>query len=132
MHDSSSSSATLPTAGSSRSACRRSAGSPREAPALTKGSTRCADYSRRWDADAPLVVVFDDVHWAETIFLDLVEHVAESARGAPILLLLCMARPELLDIRPHWAGGKLNATTVLLEPLSESQCMELVSNLVGR
>ena len=78
----------------------------------------------------PLVVVFDDVHWAETTFLDLVEHVAESARGAP-LLLLCMARPELLDVRPRWAGGKLNATTVLLEPLSESQCMELVSNLVA-
>ncbi len=78
----------------------------------------------------PLVVVFDDVHWGEKTFLDLVEHLADWSRGAP-LLLLCMARPELLEVRPGWAGGKLNATTVLLEPLSESECMELVSNLVG-
>ena len=78
----------------------------------------------------PLVVVFDDVHWGEETFLDLVEHLADWSRGAP-LLLLCMARPELLELRPSWAGGKLNATTVLLEPLSDSECMELVSNLVG-
>ncbi|MGI8480347.1 MAG: BTAD domain-containing putative transcriptional regulator, partial [Gaiellaceae bacterium] len=77
-----------------------------------------------------LVVVFDDIHWAESTFLDLVEHLADWSRGAPILLL-CMARPELLEVRPSWAGGKLNATTVLLEPLSNGECMELVSNLVG-
>lgn len=77
-----------------------------------------------------LVVVFDDVHWAESTFLDLVEHLADWSRGAPILLL-CMARPELLEVRSSWAGGKLNATTVLLEPLSDSECMELVSNLMG-
>jgi DNA-binding SARP family transcriptional activator len=77
-----------------------------------------------------LVVVWDDIHWAEATFLDLVEHLAEWLRGAPILLL-CMARPELLDARPTWAGGKVNATTVLLEPLSDTECRELVSNLVG-
>ncbi len=77
-----------------------------------------------------LVVVFDDIHWAQTTFLDLVEHLAEWSRGVPILLL-CMARPELREVRPTWAGGKLNATTVLLEPLSDSQCRELVSNIVG-
>ena len=77
-----------------------------------------------------LVVVFDDVHWAEATFLDLVEHLADWSRGAP-LLLLCMARPELLEVRRNWAGGKLNATTVLLEPLSRTECVELVSNLVG-
>jgi len=78
----------------------------------------------------PLVVVFDDVHWGEETFLDLIEHLADWSRGAP-LLLLCMARPELLEVRTGWAGGKLNATTVLLEPLSDRECMELVSNLVG-
>ena len=57
----------------------------------------------------PLVVVLDDLQWAEATFLDLVEHVADLARGAP-LLLLCLARPELLDARRGWAGGKLNAT----------------------
>ena len=56
------------------------------------------------------------MHWGEETFLDLVEHVADLSRDAPILLL-CMARPELLDRRPAWAGGKVNATSVLLEPL---------------
>ena len=54
-------------------------------------------------------VVFDDIHWGEPTFLDLVEHVADWSRDAPILLL-CLARPELLDRRPSWGGGKLNAT----------------------
>ena len=78
-----------------------------------------------------LVIVFDDVHWGEPTFLDLVEHVAEWARDAPILLV-CLARPELLEVRPAWAGGKLNATTALLEPLSEDECGLLIQNLVGR
>jgi DNA-binding SARP family transcriptional activator len=80
--------------------------------------------------ERPVVVVFDDIHWGEAMFLDLVEHLADWSRGGPILLL-CMARPELLDIRPNWAGGKLNATSLLLEPLSEAECTELVANLVG-
>ena len=65
----------------------------------------------------PLVCVFDDLHWGEATFLDLVEHVADLSRDAPILLL-CMARPDLLDRRTGWGGGKVNATTVLLEPLA--------------
>src|SRR4029453_4393862 len=51
-----------------------------------------------------LVVVFDDLNWAEPAFLDLIEHVADWSREAPILLV-CMARPELLEIRPGWGGG---------------------------
>ena len=78
----------------------------------------------------PLVVVFDDIHWGEPAFLDLIEHVADWSREVPILLL-CMARPELLEKRPGWAGGKLNATSVLLEPLSGRECEELVANLLG-
>jgi tetratricopeptide (TPR) repeat protein len=76
-------------------------------------------------ADRPLVVVFDDIHWGEPTFLDLLDHVADLSRGAPILLL-CLARPELLDLRPAWAGGKLNATTMLLEPLSTDECGALI------
>ena len=76
----------------------------------------------------PLVVVLDDIHWAEPTFLDLIEHVAERARESTILLL-CLARPELLEIRPGWAGGKSNATTILLEPLSERECERLVEAL---
>jgi DNA-binding SARP family transcriptional activator len=78
----------------------------------------------------PLVVVFDDIHWGEPTFLDLVEHVAAWSRGAPVLVV-CVARPELLDLRPGWSGGKLNATTVLLEPLSDDECTRLLENLVG-
>ena len=78
----------------------------------------------------PLIVVFDDLHWAEPTFLDCVEHVSELSREAPILLL-CMARPELLDARPAWGGGKLNATTVLLEPLDGVQSRRLIENLLG-
>jgi predicted ATPase/class 3 adenylate cyclase/DNA-binding SARP family transcriptional activator len=77
----------------------------------------------------PLVVVLDDLQWAEATFLDLVEHVADLARGVP-LLLLCLARPELLDTRRGWAGGKLNATSILLEPLGRAESRELVDNLV--
>ncbi len=67
-------------------------------------------------SERPLVVVLDDLHWAEPTFLDLIEHVADWSRDAPILLL-CMARPELLDAVPAGRGGKLHATTVLVEPL---------------
>ncbi len=78
----------------------------------------------------PLVCVFDDLHWGEETLLDLVEHVAELSRDAPILLL-CMARPELLERRPGWAGGKWNATTVLLEPLDTEETEQLLSELGG-
>jgi class 3 adenylate cyclase/tetratricopeptide (TPR) repeat protein len=80
--------------------------------------------------DRPLVVVFDDVNWGEPTFLDLVEHIAEWSRGAPILLV-CLARPELLDERPAWAGGKLNSTSLLLEPLNDEEFDLLVSAHLG-
>jgi class 3 adenylate cyclase len=78
----------------------------------------------------PLVVVFDDLHWAEPGLLDLVEHVADYGRGAPVLLV-AMARPEFLEQRPGWAGGKLNATTLLLEPLGDAEAAELLAALAG-
>jgi class 3 adenylate cyclase/tetratricopeptide (TPR) repeat protein len=77
-------------------------------------------------SERPLVVVFDDVQWGEETFLNLVDHIADMSRGAPILLL-CVARPELLDARPGWGGGKLNATTILLEPLTADECGELIT-----
>jgi len=79
--------------------------------------------------EGPVVVVFDDIHWGEPAFLDLVEHVADFSREAPILLL-CMARPELLDRRQSWGGGKLNATNVLLEPLGTDEAAELLASLL--
>jgi class 3 adenylate cyclase/tetratricopeptide (TPR) repeat protein len=78
----------------------------------------------------PLIVVIDDLHWAEPTMLDLIEHIADWSREAPILLL-AIARPELLDVRPHWGGGKLNATTILLQPLSGEDSTELIANLIA-
>ena len=78
----------------------------------------------------PLSCVLDDLHWAEETLLDLVEHVADLSRDAP-LLLLCMARPELLERRPSWGGGKWNATTVLLEPLDAGETERLLAELGG-
>lgn len=76
----------------------------------------------------PLVVVFDDVHWAEETFLDLVDYLADWTRDAPVLLV-CLARPELLEERPSWGGGKLNATSLLLEPLDDEAANELIEHL---
>jgi len=79
---------------------------------------------------APVVCVIDDLHWAEPTLLDLVDHVADWSRDAPILVL-CIARPELLDRRRTWAGGKLNATTTLLEPLTSTETDVLIERLLG-
>ncbi len=80
--------------------------------------------------EQPLVVVFDDVHWAEPTLLDLIDHISDLSRDAPILLV-CLARPDLLDSRPAWGGGKMNATSVLLEPLAGPDTELLLSNLLG-
>ena len=78
----------------------------------------------------PLVCVLEDLHWGEPTFLDLVEHVADLSDDAP-LLLLCTARPELLEQRPGWGGGKWNATSILLEPLDSAETDQLLDALGG-
>ena len=80
--------------------------------------------------DRPLVLLFDDVHWAEASLLDFIEHVADWSRDAPILLL-CVGRQELLEVRPQWGGGKLAATSVQLEPLTADESDELLAGLLG-
>ncbi len=80
--------------------------------------------------EQPLVVVFDDIHCGEETFLDLIESISDISRDAPILLL-CMARPELLEKRPSWGGGKWNSTTVLLEPLNAGETNQLLDALGG-
>ncbi len=74
----------------------------------------------------PLLVVLEDVHWAEQMLLDLVEHVSRWSRDAPILFL-CVARGELLEERPQWEG-----VLVRLEPLSAGEATELLDALDGR
>ncbi len=78
----------------------------------------------------PVVVVLDDLHWAEPTLLDLVEYLTDRAREAP-LLLVCMARRELLDARPGWAADRQNATTLVLEPLTATESDRLIENLLG-
>jgi class 3 adenylate cyclase/tetratricopeptide (TPR) repeat protein len=79
----------------------------------------------------PVVVVFEDVHWGEQTFLDLVDHITDWARDTRILLI-CLARGELLEERPTWAGGKVNATSLFLEPLADEACGTLIENLLDR
>lgn len=78
----------------------------------------------------PLVLVIDDLHWATPTFLDLVEHVADWTRDVPILLV-CLSRPDLLDLRPGWGGGRMNATSFLLEPLDAASIDELLGHLIA-
>ena len=90
--------------------------------------------AREWAAELasaqPLILVFEDVHWAEEPLLDLVEHLAERVKDAP-LLIVCLARPELLDLRPGWGGGRVRATAIELEPLAVSESEELVDALLS-
>ena len=80
----------------------------------TSGDEIAWAFRKLLEEQAPLVVVFDDIQWGEETFLDLVESTALLSTGAP-LLLLCMARPELVERRPGWPG------TLRLEPLPAEQ-----------
>ena len=77
----------------------------------------------------PLVLVFEDLHWADDDLLDFVDYMADSASEVP-LVLVCTARPELLDRRKGWGGGKRNATAISLSPLSEEETDALVASLL--
>jgi len=78
---------------------------------------------------SPLVLVFEDLHWADPAVLDFVDHLVDWSSGVP-LLVLCTARPELLARRPAWGGGKRNAVTITLSPLSHEATGELVRGLL--
>src|SRR5205085_11225194 len=79
----------------------------------------------------PLVLVFEDLHWADDELLDFIDHLVDWATGVPILIA-CTARPELLERRRAWGGGKLNATTLSLAPLSEADTSRLIATLLDR
>jgi predicted ATPase/class 3 adenylate cyclase len=80
---------------------------------------------------SPTVLVFEDLHWADEGLLDFVDHLVDWTSGVPILCM-CTARPELLERRPRWGGGKLNATTIALSPLSDAEIHQLLAGLAGR
>jgi serine/threonine protein kinase len=79
-------------------------------------------------AERPVILHVDDLQWAEPMLLDLLDHVADLSRAGPILVL-CTARLELLDLRPGWGGGKLNATAALLGPLGVADSEMLLDEL---
>jgi class 3 adenylate cyclase/tetratricopeptide (TPR) repeat protein len=79
----------------------------------------------------PLVVVIDDLQWADEGLLDFVDGLVDLVEGVPLLVVAC-ARPELLERRPGWGGGKRNALTVSLGPLPEADTARLVESLLGR
>jgi class 3 adenylate cyclase/tetratricopeptide (TPR) repeat protein len=76
----------------------------------------------------PLVCVFDDIQWGESAFLELVEQIAALSHDVP-LLLCCIARSDLLERHPGWGDLQPNATSVVLEPLSDEETKELISTL---
>jgi len=80
-------------------------------------------------AERALVLAFEDIHWADQGMLDLIEHLARWVRGP--LLLVCLARDELLERRSGWGAGRRNTTTIVLEPLSGQETQQLVEALYG-
>jgi class 3 adenylate cyclase/tetratricopeptide (TPR) repeat protein len=79
----------------------------------------------------PTVLVIEDLHWADEVLLDFLDHLIDWATDVP-LLVVCTARPELLVRRPGWGGGKANATTVSLAPLSAEDTARLVAALLDQ
>ncbi len=90
-------------------------------------SGRCAACSRSSRRTAPLVVLFEDIHWAEPTFLDLLQYVTRFSAEHP-LLLVCTSRPDLRETR---RTGAPSGETIVLEPLSEDQSADLIANLLG-
>jgi class 3 adenylate cyclase len=80
--------------------------------------------------DRPTMLVFEDVHWADSSLLDLIELLAGRLRELPILLL-ALSRPDLLDVRPSWGGGLPAYTALPLEPLSDEESRELARHLLA-
>ncbi|HET8672922.1 MAG TPA: adenylate/guanylate cyclase domain-containing protein, partial [Thermoleophilaceae bacterium] len=76
----------------------------------------------------PLLLIFEDIHWADQGMLDLIEHLGQWVRGP--LLILCLARDELLERRPGWGGGRRGATSIFLEPLSPEETRDLIATLM--
>jgi class 3 adenylate cyclase/tetratricopeptide (TPR) repeat protein len=106
---------------------------PADGTSATGGHETSWAFRRLFESMArrrPLVAIFDDVQWATPTFLDLLEDIADRARDAP-MLLVAIARPDLLEIRPTWGGGRLNATALALEPLDDASVAQMLDNLVG-
>ena len=121
------------------SGCERCCIPGSESPTRLPAGTGASRHSRRGSSassrDLPreraTVLVFEDLHWADDGLLDFVDSLIDWATDVP-LLVVATARPELLARRPHWGGGKTNAATLSLAPLSETETAELVHAILER
>jgi class 3 adenylate cyclase len=86
-------------------------------------------YFERRAAGGPLVLVFEDIHWAELRLLEVIEDLVEWSR-AP-MLILCLARPDLREARPNWGGGATNAAAIALSPLTGDETRTLIAELLA-
>jgi class 3 adenylate cyclase/tetratricopeptide (TPR) repeat protein len=100
---------------------------PRETHRRTSAAWRA--YLAALASSAPLVVVVEDLHWADAALLDLLERLVDRVRRP--VLFVCAARPELTTKRPSWGGGGWNASSLLLPPLGEGDSAELLDLLVS-
>jgi class 3 adenylate cyclase/tetratricopeptide (TPR) repeat protein len=80
-------------------------------------------------ADNPVVVVLDDLQWAEPAILELIEHVTQRSTSVPVLWL-CVARPEFLEMHPQWGAGRSNTSLITLNPLNTDETSTLISRLL--
>ena len=82
-------------------------------------------------ARRPLVIVVEDIHWADPAMVEFLDHLVSRTAGVP-MLVVCTARPELFERHPRWGGGMRNATTIALDPLREDETARLVDALLVR
>jgi class 3 adenylate cyclase/tetratricopeptide (TPR) repeat protein len=80
--------------------------------------------------ERPLLVVLDDIQWAEVTFLDLIKHVRATSKGFPIVLL-CLSRPDIIDFHPSWTAPTANAGSLYLGPLSDHESDALIQLLIA-
>jgi len=86
-------------------------------------------FFERMASQAPVVMVFEDLHFADSGTLDFIDHLLEWSKGLPITVVT-LARPEFLEKRPDWGAGKRNFTSIYLEPLPEAAMRELLAGLI--
>jgi class 3 adenylate cyclase/tetratricopeptide (TPR) repeat protein len=86
-------------------------------------------FLERLAARYPLVLALEDINWSDPGLLDFIDHLADWASGP--ILILTLARPELLEVRPAWGGGKRNYSAIYLEPLSAEECEAMVEDLLS-
>jgi class 3 adenylate cyclase/tetratricopeptide (TPR) repeat protein len=108
----------------------RDTSSPVEA-SLEEAFTAWRRFLESMAESRPTILVFEDLHWADDALLDFVDSLADRVADLP-LLVVCSARPELLERRPGWGGGKRNATTLSIAPLSDEETARLLSELLDR